>query len=132
MQSRQFEPVQINRRRLALALPMLACGLVVAPVRASTDIHQASRIVMGTRLDLTLQDEDISAMASAAEAAYAEMTRLEQMMSRYRITSVLNAINLALDRTDKSEAKLARELAELLVKVEGDELLLLQTNHDSR
>jgi thiamine biosynthesis lipoprotein len=95
MQSRQFEAIQINRRRLAFALPLLACGLVVAPVRASADIHQASRILMGTRLDLTLQGEDVLLMASAAEAAYSEMTRLEQMMSRYRNTSVLNAINLA-------------------------------------
>lgn len=95
MQSRQLEPIQINRRRLTLALPLLACGLVVAPVRASADIHQASRILMGTRLDLTLQNADAALMANAAEAAFAEMTRLEQMMSRYRNTSVLNAINLA-------------------------------------
>ena len=44
---------------------------------------------------------------------------------------LLNAIKLALNRKDNAEAKLARELSELLVKVEGDELLLLQTNHDS-
>jgi thiamine biosynthesis lipoprotein len=95
MQSRQFDPIQINRRRLALALPWLACGLVVAPVRASSDIHQASQVLMGTRLDLTLQGADASLMANAAAAAFAEMARLEQMMSRYRNTSVLNAINLA-------------------------------------
>jgi hypothetical protein len=44
---------------------------------------------------------------------------------------LLNAIKLALNDKNKAEGKLARELAELLVKVEGDELLLLQTNHDS-
>ena len=91
----QLEAIQTKRRRLAFALPMLAFGLVVAPVRASSDIHQASKILMGTRLDLTLQSENAARMANAAEAAYAEMTRLEQMMSRYRNTSVLNAINLA-------------------------------------
>lgn len=95
MQTAHVELIQAKRRRLALALPMLACALVVAPVRASSDIYQASRILMGTRLDLTLQGNDSSLLASVAEAAFGEMTRLEQMMSRYRNTSVLNAINLA-------------------------------------
>ena len=59
---------------------------------------------------------------------------LEVVDGQQRLTTLiilLNAIKLALDRKDKSVAKLARELSELLVKVEGDELLLLQTNHDS-
>ena len=43
----------------------------------------------------------------------------------------MNTIKRALNRNDKADNKLARELSELLVKVEGDELLLLQTNHDS-
>lgn len=43
---------------------------------------------------------------------------------------LLNTIKLALNKQDKAQNKLAGELAELLVK-EGDELLLLQTNHDS-
>lgn len=59
---------------------------------------------------------------------------LEVVDGQQRLTTLiilLNAIKLALNRKDKAEAKLERELAELLVKVEGDELLLLQTNHDS-
>ena len=59
---------------------------------------------------------------------------LEVVDGQQRLTTLiilLNAIKLALNRKDKAEAKLARELSELLVKVEGDELLLLQTNHDS-
>lgn len=44
---------------------------------------------------------------------------------------LLRSITLALNRKDKKEAKLAEELGELLVKIEADELLLLQTNHDS-
>jgi hypothetical protein len=44
---------------------------------------------------------------------------------------LLRAIALALDRKDRKEQKLSDELGELLVKIEGDELLLLQTNHDS-
>ena len=59
---------------------------------------------------------------------------LEVVDGQQRLTTLiilLNTIKQALDRRDKGERKLARELSELLVKVEGDELLLLQTNHDS-
>ena len=59
---------------------------------------------------------------------------LEVVDGQQRLTTLiilLNTIKRALNRKDKAEAKLERELSELLVKVEGDELLLLQTNHDS-
>jgi hypothetical protein len=59
---------------------------------------------------------------------------VEVVDGQQRLTTLiilLNVIRLALKKQDKAEAKLARELSELLVKVEGDELLLLQTNHDS-
>lgn len=59
---------------------------------------------------------------------------MEVVDGQQRLTTLiilLTAIRFALDLKNKAEAKLASELAELLVKVEGDELLLLQTNHDS-
>ena len=59
---------------------------------------------------------------------------LEVVDGQQRLTTLiilLNAIKRLLNRKDKAEAKLKHELTELLVKVEGDELLLLQTNHDS-
>jgi hypothetical protein len=62
---------------------------------------------------------------------------VEVVDGQQRLTTLivlLNSIKLALNEKDKSQAKLARELSDLLdplVKVEGDELLLLQTNHDS-
>lgn len=86
--------IQLGRRRVALALPLLACGLVVPSVQAKDDVHQSSQILMGTRVDLTLQGDDSAALAGAAATAFAEMSRLADMMSRYRSTSVLNAINL--------------------------------------
>jgi hypothetical protein len=43
----------------------------------------------------------------------------------------MNAIRLALNEKERAQSKLAGELAELLVKVDGNELLLLQTNHDT-
>lgn len=63
-----------------------------------------------------------------------EFDVVEVVDGQQRLTTLiilLNSIKLALDQKNKGEAKLARELGELLVKVEGDELLLLQTNHDS-
>lgn len=59
---------------------------------------------------------------------------VEVVDGQQRLTTLiilLNAIKMAIDKSGKAEEKLARELGELLVKVEGDELLLLQTNHDS-
>lgn len=59
---------------------------------------------------------------------------VEVVDGQQRLTTLIilfKSIELALDKADKTEGKLARELQELLVKVEGDELLLLQTNHDS-
>lgn len=59
---------------------------------------------------------------------------LEVVDGQQRLTTLiilLNTIKRALNRGNRAEDKLARELTELLVKVEGDELLLLQTNHDS-
>lgn len=59
---------------------------------------------------------------------------LEVVDGQQRLTTLivlLNAIRLRLDDKKKAESKLLRELGELLVKTEGDELLLLQTNHDS-
>ena len=63
-----------------------------------------------------------------------EFQKLDIVDGQQRITTLivlLNSIKLALNSDKKSEEKLARELRELLVKVEGKELLLLQTNHDS-
>jgi hypothetical protein len=59
---------------------------------------------------------------------------LEVVDGQQRLTTLillLKAIKLELNKKNKAEAKLVDELADLLVKPDGDELLLLQTNHDS-
>ncbi|NDP40670.1 MAG: FAD:protein FMN transferase [Rhodoferax sp.] len=95
MTSHTPDCIQHGRRRLALALPLLACGLVVPSVQAKADVHQSSRILMGTRVDLTLQGNGSAvALAAATTAAFTEMNRLADMMSRYRVANALNAINL--------------------------------------
>lgn len=59
---------------------------------------------------------------------------VEVVDGQQRLTTLvilLNAIKAVLSKSDKSQEKLFRELSELLVKLEGNELLLLQTNHDA-
>jgi hypothetical protein len=59
---------------------------------------------------------------------------LEVVDGQQRLTTLillLNAIRLELNEKAKPEAKLVDELADLLVKPDSDELLLLQTNHDT-
>jgi hypothetical protein len=59
---------------------------------------------------------------------------MEVVDGQQRLTTLiilLKSIVLALNNKDKAEKKIAIELDDLLVKTETDELLLLQTNHDS-
>lgn len=59
---------------------------------------------------------------------------MEVVDGQQRLTTtiiLLNALKTKLNKDHTSEAKIQRELSELLVKVEGEQLLLLQTNHDS-
>ena len=63
-----------------------------------------------------------------------EFQVMEVVDGQQRLTTLIilfNVVKLQLNDKNKAEAKLLRELGELLVKIEGDELLLLQTNHDS-
>lgn len=95
MQPSLPDRIRPDRRRLAFALPLIAFGLAPAPGGARAGMHRSSRSLMGTRVDLALRGADPARLAAAAQGAFAEMTRLADMMSRYRPTSALNAINLA-------------------------------------
>ncbi len=94
MRSPGSDAVHLDRRSVAFGLSLAACGLLIAPMQAAAGVHRFSQVLMGTQVDLTLQGGGRAAVAAAAQAAFAEMTRLADMMSRYRSTSALNAINL--------------------------------------
>lgn len=63
-----------------------------------------------------------------------EFTTVEIVDGQQRITTLvilLKAIEKALELEDRTEAKIKREIQELLVKDDSHSLVLLQTNHDT-
>lgn len=93
MSTRSEASTDLIRRRLSMALPLLACAGVAqaGPVRQL----RSSRALMGTRVDIAVEGADAEHLAAATARAYAEMARLSEMMSRYVPTSPLSAIGLA-------------------------------------
>lgn len=84
------------RRRIALAIPLLGVipwvrGANAAPAAA----WRESRALLGTRVDLVADLADQDQWRQASTAAWAEMARLERMMSRYRPDSALSRLNAA-------------------------------------
>lgn len=92
---------QISRRRFALAVPMLgSLGLLATPSGwASTvntgpaPLQRASRVLMGTQVDIAAHGAPSSTLQVAMEQAFARMQALETMMSRFRSDSVVQQIN---------------------------------------
>lgn len=84
-----------GRRRMLAGLPLLATALFLKPALADPRVRQASRTLMGTRVDITVQALNADAAEAAMATAFAEMARLSDMMSRYRATSVVSALHLA-------------------------------------
>lgn len=84
-----------GRRRLLAGLPLLATALFLKPALADPRVRQASRSLMGTRVDITVQASNADIPEAAMAAAFAEMARLSDMMSRYRVSSAVSALHLA-------------------------------------
>lgn len=92
----------INPGRRSLALGALACVLLPraalartdsAPVqRSSAPVQRSSAALMGTQVDIVAVHADAALRARAVDAAWAEMQRLTEMMSRYRSTSQLSLL----------------------------------------
>ena len=87
--------LNLGRRRLLASLPLLATALFLNPALADPRVRQASRTLMGTRVDMTVQGERADVSDQAMAAAFVEMARLSDMMSRYRIDSQVSAVHLA-------------------------------------
>jgi thiamine biosynthesis lipoprotein len=108
MQTEHFQQAavpRLSRRRFALALPLLGAlpSLARAASGAPAPAHllRASRVLMGTRVDMALpagQGMDEAALRHAMAQAFAEMQRLEALMTRYRPDSDVARIGAAAGR----------------------------------
>ncbi len=119
-------PARLTRRSFALALPLLAGAPHLARARpaGTAPVARQSRSLMGTRVDIAvplsggLQQQDADA---AMERAFAEMQRLERLMSRYR--------------PDSDVARIAAAAGRAAVPVAPEVMAVLQTarrlHHDS-
>lgn len=88
-------PLNNGRRCLLAGLPLLATGLFLRSALADPGVRQASRSLMGTRLDITVQTRNGDIAEEAMAAAFTEMARLSNLMSRYLVSSEVSALHLA-------------------------------------
>lgn len=88
----------LSRRRMAMALPLLGSALWhtgAAAVVGRAESCRATRALMGTQVDIVAEGPDGPLLRHAVDRAYAEMQRLESLMSRYQPQSVISRIHLA-------------------------------------
>src|SRR5690606_2205779 len=76
--------------RMLCALLVTACGS--ASVQAAWITREAA--IMGTRCAVELWSEDVAAGEAAIEAVFAEMRRIDALMSTYKPESEISRVNL--------------------------------------
>lgn len=74
------------------------CALLAACQPYVPETLREARPLMGTLVEVSVEGRDAAALRTAVDAAYAEMTRLADMMSHYSETSVVSAISRAAGR----------------------------------
>jgi FAD:protein FMN transferase len=85
---------------LALTLAAVLCGCSRGPapdVTTASGAHHVrdERMKMGTRFEIQVVAEDEAGGRAAIDAAYAEIDRLEALLSEWRETSEISAVNRA-------------------------------------
>jgi len=88
----------LSRRRMAMALPLLGSALWhtgAVALGGRVEASRATRPLMGTQVDIVAEGSDGPLLRQAIGRAYAEMQRLEALMSRYQPQSVVSRIHLA-------------------------------------
>ena len=91
-ESTMFSP---TRRRVAMALPLLGCVSWASAAPVSRAPQRESRALMGTQVDIVVDGGDEPLLRHAVDHAYAEMSRLEALFSRYQPDSVVSRISAA-------------------------------------
>lgn len=89
----------LTRRRFALALPLLGAlpWALPGPSNAASP-QRASRTLMGTRVDLVVDHGDGPQAQAAMTLAFAEMQRLQDLLSRYHEGSIVQRLSAAAGR----------------------------------
>lgn len=82
----------------ALLMPMAATWIAPLTARADDAGVRARRRLMGTWIDVVVADGAQPGVEAAVAAAFAEMARLEGLMSRYAPDSVVTTLNRAAGR----------------------------------
>ncbi|HRO62847.1 FAD:protein FMN transferase [Thermomonas sp.] len=90
---------QWTRRRFNMVLPLLGtlpwAARAAGSLAAGSAPQRASRVLMGTKVDLVVDGVDSASAQHVMNLAFAQMQRLESMMSRYREDSVVRRIGNA-------------------------------------
>ena len=95
MKSAESKVFSLSRRRIAMALPLLGCVSWAAAAPVSQAPQRGSRALMGTQVDIVVDGADGAVLRHAMDEAYAEMSRLEALFSRYQPDSVVSQISRA-------------------------------------
>jgi thiamine biosynthesis lipoprotein len=75
-------------------------------------IHKQSQLMMGTIIEITLQNPDPELSSRAIKQAFEEINRIESIMSLYKSDSELSRINQI---AHKEQVKISQEMTELLL-----------------
>ena len=88
---------------------LLLLFVSLAPVRA--EWHQQQRDIMGTRVSLELWHPESSVAEDCSETAFAEMRRIEALMSTYQASSEISFIT---DNAAVSAVEISDEMAQIV------------------
>ena len=97
----------LNRRRFAQGALLAPC---LEAALAGPDVQRQSRVLMGTRVEMVLPGR-AAEVAPALAAAWAEMARLEALLSRYRDDNPVAALAA---RAGRQPLRVAPELVAVL------------------
>lgn len=117
----QTLPLQNRRRFLALAAG--TCGAWMTNCSRSSGLHRVSQSskALGATVTMTVLHADDSKANAALDAAFAELERIENVMSLYRSESQISRLNRdgALEKPDASFVEVLRFAAEVAEKSDG-------------
>mgnify|MGYP001354194582 CR=1 FL=1 len=91
------KPAGTTRRNFLVfgAGALVVAAVPLAARRRSPGVHQRTMPVMGTIAELTVVHEHAAHAQAALDAAFAELTRVDELMTRYSRTSDVGRVNLA-------------------------------------